>query len=271
MKEEKRYDLHCHSLYSDGKESPEELICLAKATGLQGLSITDHDTIDAYSPELFAFAKEQEMLLVPGVEFSTYYEVEGVHLLGYGFDYMHEGFRKFCAAHQERRRKRNSTILALLKRHGMIIEEEELASITPHTPGRPHIALLLQAKGYVETLQEAFHKWIGEGKPCFSPGEIVTLHQTIDIIHRAHGKAIVAHPILIKKKRILKKIVLTPIDGLEAYYARFSKEQNQRIIELAASKNLIATGGSDYHGANKPYSILGSAYTDSASLARLLS
>jgi predicted metal-dependent phosphoesterase TrpH len=265
-----KYDLHVHSNYSDGTDSPLVLFDKIKEIDFQGLSITDHDTIDAYSEELFAYAKQIGIDLVPGVEFSSHYEGVGVHILGYFFDWKHQALREFCKQHYERRKKRNECILKLLKRHGMDISMEELYQGEEKSVGRPHIAKILVEKGYAESITDVFHHWIGDGKPCFERGVVFSIQKTIEVIHKAKGKAVLAHPILLKKHSLIRKILKeAPFDGLEGYYARFSEKQNQEMVKIGDRERLIITGGSDYHGENKPLSKLGSAYTQQEVVRRL--
>ena len=268
MQLSKRYDLHTHSTVSDGTFTPKELIDLASSIELSGLSITDHDTIDAYTDELFTYAQEKNIEIIPGVEFSSCYQDTGIHLLGYCFDIHNEAIKQFCIRHKERRKDRNRQILELLKKEGMELSEDDLRD-AGGVVGRPHIAGAMIRKGYVATFQDAFRLFIGDGKPCFAPGNRFSLEETIAIIHGAGGKAVLAHPILLKKRSLIKKLLELPFDGIECFYANFSASQNGEISYIATKHNLVQTGGSDFHGTVKPHSILGSAYTTEENLARL--
>ena len=265
----KRYDLHTHSTVSDGTFLPNELIDLAASYELAGISITDHDTIDAYTDELFSYAHEKNIEIVPGVEFSSCYGDTGIHLLGYCFDIDNPEIKQFCIRHKERRRERNLLILDLLKKAGMELTLDDLSD-AKGVVGRPHIASAMIKKGYVATLQDAFRLYIGDGKPCFAPGNRFSLDETIGVIHKAGGKAVLAHPILLKKRSLIKKLLELPFDGVECFYANFSGKQNGEISHIAEKhNNLIQTGGSDFHGSVKPHSVLGSAYTTFENLEKL--
>jgi predicted metal-dependent phosphoesterase TrpH len=265
-----RYDLHVHSEYSDGTDSPIVLLNKIKEIGFQGISITDHDTIDAYSEDLFAHAKKLEIQLITGVEFSSHYDGNGVHILGYFFDWKNQALIDFCKEHFERRKKRNELILKLLSKHGMDISMEELYLGDGKSIGRPHIAKLLVEKGYAETMGDVFHQWIGDGKPCFQRGVVFSIQKTIEIIRKAKGKAVLAHPILLKRHTLIRQILKEgSFDGIEAYYARFSQKQNEEMVKIGEKGRFIMTGGSDYHGENKPLSRVGSAYTTDEVLRRL--
>lgn len=257
----KRADLHCHSTCSDGTCSPEELLHLAKEKELFALSITDHDTLDAYTDELFAKAKEIGVQLFTGVEFSTRHKKYPVHLLGYGVKKT-EGILSFCKQHQERRLSRNRTILEKLRRLSIIIEEEELGDPSDRTIGRPHIAELLMKKHYVSSIQDAFDRYIGEGKPCFDPGVSFTPEETIEVIHGAGGKAFIAHPHLVKKKVILRELLEMNFDGIECYYGLFHGGQEEKWLRIAEEKGWLVSGGSDFHGEIKPHIQLGCSWID---------
>lgn len=264
-----KYDLHMHSTFSDGTDTPQGLIDLAKASGLAGISITDHDTTIAYSPDLFTYAKEQEIELIPGVEFSTIFEKRPIHILGYCFDLENEGILQLVERHKARRRERNQQILERLDKIGMKITEEEITSKGQNSIGRPHIALVMVEKGYVETIADAFQQYIGDEKPCWTQGRQFSVQETIEAIHKANGAAVFAHPILLKRQNFIKKVATLGFDGMECYYARFSKEQSKAMFKIAQRYNLLVTGGSDYHGSVKEFNRMGSSYTSQEALERL--
>lgn len=255
-----RADMHCHSICSDGTLEPKELIDLAKKQNLQGLSITDHDTVVAYTPELFAHAKSQDILLVTGVEFSSYIEDVGVHILGYDFDFTNRDLITFCEAHKKRREIRNQGILEKLAAKGMPITQDELQSGAFHMIGRPHIAKVMIDKGYVADFKEAFDQYIGNNKSCYVQGDVFSVEETMSIIKGASGKVFLAHPIFIEKRRILTQLLQMDFDGLECYYAKCTVRQNKEMLGLAEKYRMRVSGGSDFHGANKAYLPLGASF-----------
>ena len=255
-----RADLHCHSAFSDGTDAPERLIQLAVDKGLSGLAITDHDTIAAYR-EIFPFVKLKNFPLVNGVEFSASYRGEPIHILGYAYDLKSEAILNLCQRHKKRREERNLRILDRLKKLGIIVMPEELERQNlKGSCGRPHIAAILVTRGIVNSIQEAFERFLAEGKPAYDPGEPVSVEETIHTIQAGKGKAVLAHPHLIKKSTSIRAMLKMPFDGLECYYARFNASQEKKWIDLAHQRNWLITGGSDYHGETKPYSILGSSW-----------
>lgn len=264
-----RADLHCHTTCSDGSLAPIELVHLAKQSGLSGLSITDHDTIEAYATAA-PVCRELGIQLLTGVEFSTSHQGTSVHVLGYGFQIDHPAVQSLCAKHSKRRYNRNLAILQLLSKYDMPISEEELAEASgagsddsiSHTIGRPHIALAMVKKGYVDSVQDAFKKYLAEGKTCFAQGAAYSVEETIDVIHQAKGLAVIAHPHLLKNNELLRQLLEMKFDGIECYYGNFPPKDHKRWLKIAAKKGWLITGGSDFHGAIKPHVPLGCSWID---------
>ncbi len=247
-------DLHTHTSCSDGIMTPTELLYFAKEKGLQGLSITDHDTIEGYS-EAIKVAKELGIHLGLGVEFSCDFQGYSLHILGYDFDPSNEEIQQLCQRHYERRAHRNHAILEKLRHHKMPITIEELhGKARGKTIGRPHIAEIMVEKGYVKTVRDAFHLYIGEGEVCYAEGVPFQVTDTIDILHAAKGKAFIAHPQLLSKQLPMSELLRLPFDGIECFYSRLTKKI---WIEIAESKKWLMSGGSDFHGSIKPAIELG--------------
>jgi predicted metal-dependent phosphoesterase TrpH len=262
-----RADLHCHTTCSDGSATPSEVVQNAVKIGLNGLSITDHDTIDAYATAL-PEADKLKLRMISGVEFSATLKDISIHILAYSFDLRKAVIRDYCHKHQLRREERNSGILGLLSQHGMPITEAELAEAANsqnypgRTIGRPHIAKAMINKGYVDTVQNAFKKYIGEGKSCYVPGVAFSIEETLHVIHQAKGLAFIAHPHLIEKSSTVKDLLNMPFDGLEAYYGKFEVNIQDKWVRLAKKKNLLISGGSDFHGEIRPHVPLGASWID---------
>ena len=257
---EYRADLHCHSICSDGTYTPMELLALAHEKKLSALSITDHDTLEAYSPALFAEAKKLLISLFVGAEFSARYCNDNVHILGYGMEKTPE-ILAFCRRHYERRVTRNQKILSLLTAHSFPISEEELLTEnTGKVIGRPHIANIMVAKGYVRTVQEAFNRFLGEGRCCFDFGPIITVEETIAAIHKAKGKAFIAHPHLLPRSSLAEELLSFDFDGIECYYALLPFWREKKWIDFAKKRGKLISGGSDFHGTAKPHISLGCSW-----------
>jgi 3',5'-nucleoside bisphosphate phosphatase len=262
-----RADLHCHTLYSDGILSPEEIISKAKEIGLSGLSITDHDSIEAYETAPH-FAKEKQILLGSGAEFSCAYNEANIHVLAYDFDVKNPSIQSFCEKHRERRNERNHVILEKLKRHNMVLDEEELRHMG-HMIGRPHIARLLLKKGYVQSVRQAFELYIGDLKSCYYRGPGFSIEETLSLIHEAKGKAFIAHPHLMRSSSIVKNLLKLPFDGIECHYAKMPPDQERKWVKLAKERNLLMSGGSDFHGDFNDHNALGNSWVDEANFHQI--
>ncbi len=256
-------DLHSHSTCSDGSLTPRELIDLACLGGLHGFSITDHDTIEAYK-EAVPYAKEKGILLGSGVEFSCEHRRKSIHVLGYDFSLDHPALNEYCLKQQHRRIARNKEILDRLRRLRIIIEESDIQKVhrNPLTVGRPHIAAVMLSKGYVRSIQEAFQSYLGDYGCCFVLGQPFSVAEAIEVIHQAGGKAFLAHPNLYADGSLIDEVLSFGFDGIECYYGRFSQGKEKRWLEIAKKKNLLISGGSDFHGAAKPHVFLGCSYVN---------
>ena len=259
-------DLHCHSTCSDGTFSPSELLHLAKQAGLSGLSITDHDTIAAYTPGLFAEAEKLGICLLTGIECSS---EEDVHILGYHVDPTSPSLLVFIDGMQRRRKERNDQLLEKFRKKGITFTEEELKPMDDPSAGRVHVAQILIHKKLATSIRDAFDRYLKEGASCYVPGERCSPEEIIESIHKAKGKAILAHPHLIRKKNILKGLLELPLDGLECYYGILQHYRNAPFVEIAKRKGWIATGGSDFHGKNTPHLTLGCCWVDEATFNKL--
>lgn len=268
------YDLHCHSTCSDGTKTPKELIDMAKEIGLGGLSITDHDTVAAYTKDVTDYAKDKGIDLIPGVEFSTEYKkrdcVEVIHILAYGLDVTNEKLKAFCKLHEERRKERFQKILEKLKAGGYDLSDVEFDM--KGSFGRPHIAIALIAKGHAKDMGDAFKRFLGNRSPYYVKTKVPTIEETILVIKIAGGKAILAHPILIKGRKVLRKVISTySFDGMECYYGNFVRDRVEYLLKMCEERNLIITGGSDYHGEHRTFVSLGSSFLKAEEVRRLIS
>lgn len=260
-----RADLHCHSSFSDGSLNPKSLVNLALKEGLQGLCITDHDTLDAYQ-EAIPYAKEKGLILGTGVELSCDHKKKSVHILAYDFSLQNEALIQYCKRQQSKRIARNRQILEKLTRLQIIIKEEELMEShrDVSTLGRPHIAAIMLQKGYVQSIQEAFDRYIGDQKCCFVLGESFPVAEALRIIHEAGGKAFLAHPHLFASSAFIRELLQMGFDGIECFYGRFSYLQEKQWLKLAEEFKLLVSGGSDFHGDVKPKILLGCSFVDRA-------
>ncbi|MBN9287743.1 MAG: hypothetical protein BGO43_03015 [Gammaproteobacteria bacterium 39-13] len=263
----KRADCHCHTTFSDGSLDVITLLNHAKEKQLDGLSITDHDTIEAYQSAV-AYAKSIALPLVSGIEISTEHRRSSIHVLGYAFDLRNSDLHAFCQRLQQDRQNRNHQILERLAKIKMPIDAEELTTHFGHgSIGRPHIAKLMMKKGYVKSLKQAFSRYLGDKGRCYVSGYQVEVETALSLIRRAGGYAILAHPHYIRPTKILSELLEMPFDGIEVYYGHLSLKQEQPWVDIAKKKNWLMTGGSDFHGEKKAFHTLGCSWTPEETFA----
>lgn len=265
-------DLHTHTTCSDGSFSPTQLLQEASVLKLKGLSITDHDTLNAYQ-EILPLAQSLNITLLSGVEFSSLCGKTSVHILAYGFSLKNPIIIALCEKHLIRRKERCLEMLTLLKAHNLSLHEDTIlqeALKKNQLIGRPHIAAAMIRQGYAASMEEAFQHYLGEGCPCYRSATSLSTEEMVDAIHAAQGLAILAHPHLIQDASLLNKLLNMPFDGIEVYYACFPMQRNRRFLEIAQRKKWLATGGSDFHGSVKPHIALASSWTPQETFEQLL-
>lgn len=250
-------DLHTHSLASDGTLSPSQLVEHAKREGLCALALTDHDTISGLE-EAFHRAKELKLSFLCGVEISVKFEGPGhFHLLGYFLTPQIPALEETLQALQRARDKRNILMLEKLRNLGIDITLEELRTLTKGEIGRPHFARLLVEKGVVKSFEEAFAKFLKKGAPAYVPKALLEPEVAIKKILECGGIPVLAHPITLKLEKeelvkYLESLVEMGLKGIEAIYPEHPLPFTEFLMEKAKYFNLLITGGSDFHGANKP-------------------
>lgn len=252
-------DLHTHSNASDGTYSPEELVAYGAQKNLKALALTDHDTVDGLS-RAFTAASNFDMELVPGIELSTEYKGKDVHILGLYINWRKKEFLESLTYFQNSRDYRNEKMLLKLKKEaGFDISPSKMKERFGENVviTRAHVARYLYEKGYIKTIDQAFKKYIGDNCKYFIPREKITPQQGISLIQKADGIPVLAHPLLYNLgKNELDLLVSTlkesGLMGLEAIYARNKGFDETNMIQLAKKYNLLITGGSDFHGSNKP-------------------
>lgn len=246
-------DLHIHSIYSDGTDDVSAIVFKAKNTGLGLIALTDHDTVKGVKKAL-AEGEKQGLKVLPGIEMSTYSVCE-VHILGYNIDCENDQLNTRLAQIEAQREERIKAILCNLKKYNIELDEQKIFERTG-TVGRMHIAKQLLAKGYCQTITEAFDRYLGERGIAYVPSKRITPPEGVKLIKAAGGLAAIAHPLVFSQKGILPDLIAglkdrCGLDGLEVYYPTHSLEDTAKLYEIAKNNRLIATGGTDYHGANK--------------------
>ncbi len=250
-------DLHIHTTFSDGSFTPEEIIDKSLELNLKYIAITDHDTIDGLERAI-NYSKDKAITLIPGIEISINYRKGIFHLLGLGIDYKNIDIINFCKKVMENRNQRNIELIKNLNSNGYKITLDEIKNNTESSViGRPHIADTLIKKGYSKSYKEVFNNIIGVGSPSYVGMKNSDIEEAIDIIHKAKGLAIIAHPLSLNlswenfEKFLIEK-KSQGLDGVEVFHPSYSMIRCNRVNTIADKLDLIKTSGSDFHGVSKP-------------------
>lgn len=265
-------DLHTHSTASDGLYEPSELLHQAAKAGLHVLALTDHDTTDGLA-QASKMARELDIDLIPGIEVNTYIDDREIHVLGYFPHYEQPAFQQTLQVLRDAREKRGQRMVERLNEQGIHICWERVREIAQDAVGRPHIAKALQEAGYVQSVPEAFEKYIGSHCPAYVPRYKLTAEDAIHLIASANGLPVMAHPFTEPGVELLRSqlpdLVQVGLVGLECYYGPYTPEQVDTLKALADQYHLIATGGSDYHGPGIHPTPLGGRYVPYEAVERL--
>ena len=248
MTSPKTVDLHLHTRFSDGTDTPERVVELARQAGLSAIAITDHDNTDALAVAEPA-AQRCGLELIPGIEMSSAVAHCEVHMLGFLLDFEHPGLKRHLAEQQARRVDRVHQMAAKLAAVGVRIEAAEVLQLAGEgTVGRPHVARVLLKHGYVSSLADAFDRYIGQDGPGFVPGSTLPPAHVIRVILEAGGVPVLAHPIYLKHDPLIDEMAQAGLAGLEAYHSSHAPEVTRRYEQIADRLHLLKTGGSDSHG-----------------------
>ncbi len=242
-------DLHSHTTASDGGLGPRELVREAARHGGRVLAITDHDSTEALAEAFDEVARRPPMTLVPGIEINCDVDGGEVHILGYFLEYETEWFQAFLREQRAERVARVYRIAARLAELGMPIDPAEVfALVKEGSAGRPHIAQVMVARGYVKTFREAFDRYLRAGGPANVPRKRLSPAETVVTIRRVGGVPVLAHPGLAERDEIIPDLVRAGLLGIECYYHEHSATQTRNYLQACKDLDLVATGGSDFHG-----------------------
>jgi predicted metal-dependent phosphoesterase TrpH len=252
-------DLHLHTTFSDGTETPERVLEMVQQAGLSAVAITDHDTVEGMARSAAA-AAARRIELIPGIEMSSCSRqgIE-VHLLGFLFDREHPLLTRHLAEQKARRVERVHEMVKRLQRVGVTIQAEEVLQLAGEgTVGRPHVARVLLKHGYVSSFSEAFSRYIGTNNPGFVPGSTLSPAHVLGVIRAAGGIPVLAHPIYLKCDPLIDELAQEGLLGLEVYHACHPPETVRHYEQIADRLKLLKTGGSDFHGDAKEGQPVGS-------------
>ena len=258
-------DLHTHTIFSDGSLTPEELVEQACSIGLSAVALTDHDTT-AGVPRFLAAAHGRPVRAIPGVEISADFSPGAMHMLGYFIRPDDAALAERLRWIREGRDLRNAEILRKLNALGLTLEWDEVAKHAgADVVGRPHFAQAMIERKYVGDKNEAFDRYLGKGKAAYAERKRFTPEDSIGLIRAAGGVAVLAHPFTLGLdeaglRALVGQLAEQGLGGIEVYYSEHSANLQQAYMKLAGEFNLVATGGSDFHGALAPDIKLGSGF-----------
>ena len=247
-------DLHLHTTASDGVLSPSEIVRYAKEQGLQAVAITDHDTIDGNAEALDEGAK-LGLEVIAGVEISAQFDLGSMHILGFFIDIGNTALKERLSLLQETRAQRNPKMVEKLRKLGVNLTYDEILHASGGGQvGRPHFAQVLLTKGYVNTVQEAFDRYLGRGAPAYVDKFRFDPEEAMELIREAGGIPVLAHPFTLhipsphQLDALLGELAPLGLMGIEVFYPEHTKDQISFYKDLAQKHDLLVTGGSDYHG-----------------------
>ncbi len=251
-------DLHLHTYYSDGTESPEQVVARAHRAGLAAIAITDHDTVAGIDQARRA-ATAANIEVIPATELSADFEGREIHILGYYIDDTSTTLRSRLEEVCHSRKERILVMLEKLSQRGISLS---FADVTEGTHalciGRLHLAMALKKNGFVASCAEAFQKYIGDTGPCYVSSFNVTPQQAVTCIREAGGVPVLAHPYILNSARDIERLIADGIAGLEVYHSDHTRAMTDHFIAIAQKHSLVITGGSDCHGLGKARVLMGS-------------
>jgi len=255
-------DLHTHSVFSDGTYTPAQMIAEAEKIGLAAIALTDHNTV-AGLPVFVAAGERSTVKTVPGCEFSTDYNGVELHILGLYIRPEHYGIvTDLLDKAQREKEASNHNLVKALNKAGYAIDYEKVVARSQGSVNRAHIAAELMEAGYISSIQEAFQDLLTKRRGFYKPPQRIGAYDCIRFIKSIGAKAVLAHPFLNLKEEaalraFLPEAVEAGLDGMEVAYSKFTPEQTALAKQIASDFDLAFSGGSDFHGENKPDIALG--------------
>lgn len=250
-------DLHLHTCFSDGTYTPEELVAQAARHHFAAIALTDHDTLEA-CPAAAAACEKAGIEFIPGSELTAEQDDVEVHLLAYFVDITDQELLAEMARFQAVRQNRIREMCARLQALGVDLPADDVFTLANcRSPGRPHVARALVQARACRSMDEAFDRFLKKDKPAFVPKFKMSCARAIELIHRAGGLAVMAHPALNHTDEIIPAIIDSGLDGIEVFHTKHTPAANRHYLDLARKFNLLVTGGSDCHGLSKGKPLIG--------------
>ncbi len=243
----RRVDLHAHTLFSDGAFTPEAVVARALERSLAALAITDHDSVEGVERARVAAGSSLE--LVPGIEVSSSLNGQDIHILGYYLDPEDEELSRSLARFREERLQRAQAMAERLRALGAPVDFEVVIELAgPGVVGRPHVAEALVRAGHVESVEEAFRRFIGAHAEAFVPRPSFRPERAIALIHAAGGVSVLAHAGSALSDLVIEDLSEAGLRGIEVWHPQHGAAAVRRFRALARRLDLLETGGSDFHG-----------------------
>lgn len=258
---EKYCDLHTHSTFSDGTLTPRELLRAACDAHLAAVALTDHNTVKGL-PEFTEAAKEFPIEAVPGIEFSTDYLGTELHLLALYVKPEHYApITALMEDFLQRKEQSNIDLIGRLNAAGFELDYEKIRPIGAGYVNRAHIAAAMLEKGYVTSVKDAFKRYLSPKHGYYTPPTWTNVFEMIRFVKSLGAVAVLAHPLLnleeLQLREFLPEAAQAGLDGMEVFYPLFDEQQTGILLEMAQEFSLLPSGGSDFHGANKPHIQIG--------------
>lgn len=268
------YDLHTHTVLSDGTTTPEENVAMALELGLTGLAVTDHDTTEPWARAIAA-AEGTDLEIIPGVEFSAELDAVSVHVLGYWIDGDNEALQREMDRLRNERERRAEEIVEKFVGLGVDVSMDRVRELAGAAPiGRPHIARAVVELGAAKDVTEVFNTWLSDDGPAYVPKYAVDPVAAVRLLVEAGGAAVLAHPGLYGREDqgiasdVVEQMVEAGLVGIEADHPHHSPEARDHYRDLARALDLVVTAGSDFHGASKDL-LLGQTGSDADVIVQL--
>ena len=245
-------DLHIHTSFSDGRDTPEEVAEAAKSAGLHYIAITDHDSVEGVTAlyESGHYTSGSSLRIIPGVGFTAGGAEYDIHILGYHIDIYDAGLQEKLEEIGEARWIRFTEIVERLRGLGYEIGETEVLTDEGlcKAVGRSHVARVLVKKGYFESIRDCFDELLRRGQPAYVPHFKLSSEELIALIKEAGGVPVLANPKEIKDEGIIERLIEQGIGGIEAFYPTYDRQDTQHYLDIAQKNGLLVSGGSGYRG-----------------------